>query len=173
VLISALVETVGTSADSSLALIGLFVVLLTTVGLGATLVRTVSGTSLDPEQVVGMSLFLVFLGLPSLGISVFFLNLYSDIRVLQDGIEVQVFLLWWIFVPWENVLDIRPTIQSRILGHRRSQLILVRRLTIFHRYIGWSLGMTLKPAINIKGTQRGYDDAVRLIRERLGKSGDV
>jgi hypothetical protein len=128
-----------------------------------------SGATPHIQELIGEIVPLAGLAAFSLLFPFLLLSMYSDVHLSEEGIRVQVIGLWWIFVPWQDVLDIRPTVQASLLGHRRSQVVFVRKLTWLHWIIGWVLGLKPRPAFNIKGTQTGYDDAVRMIKGKLGK----
>jgi hypothetical protein len=151
----------------SFASIGL---LMTLAELVVVAQEVASGIPLDMQRIIGEILPLAGLIVFSLLFPLLFLSMYSDVHISEKGIRVQVISLWWIFVPWQDVLDSRPTIQASFWGHQRSQLVFVRKLTFLHWIIGWILGLRLKPAFNIKGTQEGYDDAVQMIKMKLGKA---
>jgi hypothetical protein len=95
---------------------------------------------------------------------VLFTNLYPQIRLSDKGIYVTVFLFWWAFIPWADVEEIRRVGWLRL---SRSRLVVVRRLTPFHRFIGWHYGYTLKPAFVIRGTLQGYDRVVKTIQNQI------
>lgn len=91
-----------------------------------------------------------------------FANMYPSFTIANEGMRVQTFFFWWISIPWEWVQEIRPTRSSS-----RSQLVIVEKLTIIHRLVGWVAGRTWRPAFVIKGTLHGYDDAVNIIRSKV------
>lgn len=155
------------------AVLGLLLAFRAVAGLAAATVDLAAGSFPDAVALAGESLGSLSGGLVLLSFAALFLNLYADVWLSEQGIAVQVFWIRWIFVPWEDVLDMRPTIQARLFGHRRSRLVFVRRLTVLHRCIGWLHGLTPRPAFNIKATQEGYDEAVGLIRRKLGERGAV
>lgn len=95
-----------------------------------------------------------------------FSNMYPSFRISDSGITVQVCLLWWVFVPWEHVEDIR----SISLPFSQTRLVIARTLTPVHRLIGLLYGSTLKPAFRISRGLKGYNEAVRMIEEKIGKS---
>jgi hypothetical protein len=94
-----------------------------------------------------------------------FSNMYPNFRISESGIAVQVCLLWWVFVPWEHVEDIR----SISLPFSQTRLVIARTLPLVHRLIGLFYGSTLKPAFRISRKLKGYNEAVRMIEERIGK----
>jgi hypothetical protein len=145
-------------------IITIYAALMTGVGVIACLSRAVSSEPTDCRILwIPFGIF-VFTGY----LCAHFLNLYPDIRASDHGLAVQVFLFWWIFVPWEHVVDIRPTGLSKLLGSSRSRLVVVRRLAFVHRLIGGA-DSGFQPAFIIKATMQGYNELVRLIKEKLGK----
>ena len=144
------------------AVITLSVALIFIVWLVQSFVQIMSGVVVDPLLVVACLL------VPPL-LAPFYLafpNMYPSIRISHNGIAVQVFLFWWVFIPWDDVEDIRP---AGRLFRRPSRLVVVRRLTAAHRLIGWTYGWTFKPAFVIRRTLKGYDEAVRTIKEKTGR----
>jgi hypothetical protein len=121
------------------------------------------GAFSDGGNLLGAALFMtVFFGL----FLVFFSNMYSDIRISDSGLGVKVFLFWWVFLGWDEVEEIR----SGPLSLSGTRLIVVRRLTPFHRLIGLSAGWTLKPVIVIRRNLQGFHEAVRVVSEKIGES---
>jgi hypothetical protein len=148
-------------------IITIYTALMTGVGAISCLGRVILGEPVGYESlqiVFGMFVLFVMTG----DICAHFLNLYPDIRASDDGLAVQVFLFWWVFVPWEDVVDIRPTGVSKLLGSSRSRLVVVRHLTLAHRLIGGA-DSRFRPAFIIKATMQGYDELMRLIKAKLGK----
>jgi hypothetical protein len=85
-----------------------------------------------------------------------------DIRATDRGLYVQVFFFWWVFVPWESILEIRTQFKKSIL-RKESTVVLVQRLTPFHRLIGVQVGK-LKPGFRIERTISKYDELINLIQ---------
>lgn len=102
-----------------------------------------------------------------------FLNEYPDIRTSDEGLAVQVFLFWWVFIPWEDVVDVRLTTIGKMLGSSRSCLVVVRRLTPVHTLIGGTSGTKYQPAFLIRETLEGYADLMKLLRARLETTGQL
>jgi len=112
--------------------------------------------------------FLIDLAFGALALGLFlilFTSAAPNIRVSGRGMAVQTFLFWYVLVPWQDVKEIRRT----ILPYSKSYLIVVRRLTPFHRLIGWIYGYTFQPAFVIRRSLIGYDKAVKTIKENVGK----
>jgi hypothetical protein len=100
----------------------------------------------------------------------FFLNQYTEIIVADQGMWVRVFLLKWVFVPWEDVLNITTTPSTYLpaLLH----LIQVRKLTVFHRLISITYRAGSKPSIVINGHMRNYQELLETIEKHIGQKPD-
>jgi hypothetical protein len=85
-----------------------------------------------------------------------------SIRISDMGISVQVFLFWWVLVPWEEVQEVK----KRFL--LSSRLVVVRRLTLIHRLIG-STATGFRPAFVLKRSLIGFDEAVKTIEQRIAR----
>jgi hypothetical protein len=142
------------------SIVMLFVTAILIMVLFRSLTLAISGMVVDPFLIGVCLLVLPFVLLFPL----IFSNIYPSIRISNGGISVQVFLFWWIFVPWKDVEDIRRIRLSR------SRLVIVRRLTPVHRLFGSSLTWRFKPAFIIKRTLKGYNEAVETIEEKIGKN---
>jgi hypothetical protein len=135
--------------------------LLSAAGALAGLILVLSGSPIGEVGFLGGFAFGAFGGGLLL---VLFTNTEPNIRISDRGVAVQSFLFWYIFVPWQDVKEIRKT----ILPGSKSYLIVVRRLTPFHRLIGWTHGYTFQPAFVIRKGLIGYDEAVKLIKQKTG-----
>lgn len=93
-------------------------------------------------------------------------NLKPNVRVSDKGLEVQKFLFWWHLIPWEDVKDIRSV---PIIGRSRLRLVVVRKLTFFHRLIGTTYFAFFQPAFLIGSEIDNYDELVHLIKKKIGK----
>lgn len=88
-----------------------------------------------------------------------------DVRATDTGLFVQVFFFWWIFVPWANILETKTRFKKSIL-RKEATVVLVQRLTPFHRLIGIRVGR-LKPAFQIEHSISGYDELINLIQKKM------
>ena len=124
------------------------------------LLMVVLGITLDNTALLGVIAFMtVFFGF----FFAFYSNLYSDIRISDSGLGVKVFLFWWVFLRWDEVVGMR----DRPLSLSGTRLIVVRRLTPFHRLIGLSAGWTFKPTVVIRRNLQGFQEVVRVINEKI------
>jgi hypothetical protein len=86
---------------------------------------------------------------------------YPSFYVADSGLTVQVFLFWRVFVPWDEVRDVRST----LLGF--SKLVVLHRLTPVHRVYGLIFGLTVQPAFVIRRRINDYDRAVKAIERHI------
>jgi hypothetical protein len=91
-------------------------------------------------------------------------NWDPSIKRTDAGLTVEVFLLFRVLIPWNAVLDVRPT----LLPGLRMRLIVVRKLTFAHRLFGMSYGLTTRPCIPVRDNISGYGDLLDDIKVRLG-----
>ncbi len=95
----------------------------------------------------------------------FFLNFQPDIEVSQKGLSIQVFVFWWIFVPWSSIEAVRPTMTSHILRNS-SHVILVERLTPVHRFFGL-YAFSMKPGFLIRRRIEGFNELLKIIKNNV------
>lgn len=101
-------------------------------------------------------------------IGLVFLAMYTaEIEVYEQGIQVRIFVFKRVFIPWQDILDIRT---PNLPGYNDPSLwifIQVRKLTIFHRLVGIAYLMGPRPVLMINRHLRGYNEIVSLLRERI------
>ena len=90
-------------------------------------------------------------------------NLEPDILVSDDGLRVKFFWFWWIFVPWEDIEDMRVS----LFGLSRSRLVVARKLTFVHRIIGASYGTFFKPTVLISSHLERQSELVATIKKHI------
>lgn len=115
-----------------------------------------SGT-MNSTTIVGIVIVLLILGFSFVLCS----NAYPNIRVYDKGLKVQVFLFWWVFVPWTEIEGIWA-----VGLVRKSYPVAVRKLTPFHRIIGLGYG-SLKPVFPIGWSMKRYEELIKTIRENI------
>ncbi len=98
-------------------------------------------------------------------------NLYPNIRIYEEGLEVQVFLSGWYFVPWEGVSEWHISILPSFSG-KTTSIMLVRRLTTAHYLIGWIYAFRNKPGFLISSNISGYRELRQVIREKTRQSNE-
>jgi hypothetical protein len=139
-----------------------FATAMLVIALLAGLVRWTQGGTFRNVEVLGA----LILAIPFFGFFVVLLsNTYPDIKLFEQGIAVQVFIFWWIFINWEEIEDIRPVLG----GFSRSRLVIVQRLTPVHRLFGWMYSYSTKPAFLIMPTLEGYEQLIQIMRRSITK----
>ena len=103
---------------------------------------------------------------PVVVIVLFLANLHPNIRILETGLEVQVFLFWWDFVPWDDIHEVR----DQSVGKWQINLVIVRKLTPAHRLIGLMYAGWSKHAFLINYRISGYYKLMDTIMTRTGLS---
>ena len=93
-----------------------------------------------------------------------------DIRVTDKGLFIQAFFFLWIFVSWEDVLEIRPQYRISIL-RKKAAVVLVRKLTPFHWLIGMLRGK-LRPGFQISHSINGYEELIDLIQRKIEQNSE-
>ena len=97
-----------------------------------TMIRWVVGDSINTDALIVLPIAILLIGFfPTL-----FANFEPDIRVSYEGMYVQFFLIWLLFVPWKDVIVVKPSLLGLSRGY---QIVLVRRLTFIHRLISFFL----------------------------------
>lgn len=91
-------------------------------------------------------------------------NLYSDIQVVAGGLKIQTFCFLWVYVPWGDIEDIKVP----LIMFSRSRLVIVRKLTFLHRFVGFTGGVFFQPAFFVSPKMIGYNELVMIIREKIG-----
>jgi hypothetical protein len=142
-----------------LALFSGILVLILLADLVASIVGGISGGSVRISESLITTGYILLLVFYSLMIS----SPYPSFCTSDSGLTVKVFLFWQVFVPWDKVHDIRDT----LLGF--SKVVVLQELTPIHRVYGVIFGLTFRPAFVIRRRINGYDKAVRIIEERVGK----
>ncbi|MDH3942469.1 MAG: hypothetical protein OEV06_00015 [Anaerolineae bacterium] len=90
-------------------------------------------------------------------------NFRQEFTVTYDGIEFQVFIFWRILVPWVEIQKIKESYGPWAKYH----IVIVDRLTPFHRIIGLLYGLTLSHGFVIDKQLIDYEDAIELIKGKL------
>lgn len=141
-----------------LSFVGAFVAFLVLVELVVNVFALVATAEPDITQLASLLGYFLLLAFYSLAIS----SAYPNFRISNTGLIVQVFVFWWVFIPWKDVQEIRSSLWGT------SRLVFVRRLTPIHRIYGWIFGLTPRPAFMITRRIQGYDKAVKTIQRNTG-----
>lgn len=87
----------------------------------------------------------------------------TSIWLDDKGLVITVFWRKCIVIPWSDVLGVR----RRRFGAR--YLVIARRITLWHRLVGWTYGHTLYPAFLIAQGLENREGLVREIKLRIGQ----
>jgi len=90
------------------------------------------------------------------------MNLYPTIRVEDKGLALSYFVFWWVVIPWDEVIDMRP-----IPFRRGDVLVRAQRITPFHRFFGLRYRLSFLPSFVIGRDIENRDELLREIRERI------
>lgn len=93
------------------------------------------------------------------------LNMFPAVQTSAQGIRVQFFWFWWLFIRWEDVIGLY---QWQISG-KRIVIVVTRKLTPFHLIYGITYAEMLKPAFLISASIVKYDELIRTIEVQTGK----
>lgn len=138
----------------ALALVAAALAFIELIDLLVSVYEFVAGTDTDITRPAALLGYFLLLSSYSLIIS----SAYPNFRISSAGLTVQVFIFWWMFIPWEDVQDIRSSLWGT------SKLVFVQGLTPIHRIYGWIFALTPRPAFVITRRIRGYDKAVKTIQ---------
>lgn len=97
------------------------------------------------------------------------LNMFPDLGISAEGLHVRFFAVKWLFVPWSDVIDLSitpATAASKTPGY----VIRVRKLTIWHRMLGYFMGSGTTPGVIFASDIEGYDRLVRELRTHIEKA---
>lgn len=98
------------------------------------------------------------------------LTLYTEVIVSDDGIKARVFVFKWVFIPWNDVLDVIATPLLGYAGYADSQLwcfVRVRKLTPFHRLASACYLTGLEPVLIINMHIEGYEELIQIIKDHV------
>lgn len=93
-------------------------------------------------------------------------NIPADVCIDTQGFYVRVFIAKRIFVPWENLLDIKIPFRF----DRNQEIIWVvqvKRLTLWHRFIGLTYGAGWTPSFIITSDMDGCKELRRILTTHL------
>lgn len=141
-----------------LSLVGALVASLVLVDLVINIFAFAATGESDITHLASLLGYFLLLALYSLAIS----SAYPNFRISNTGLIVQVFVFWWVFIPWRDVQEIRSSLWGT------SKLVFVRRLTLIHRIYGWIFGLTPRPAFVITRRIQDHDKAVKTIQRNRG-----
>jgi hypothetical protein len=117
----------------------------------------------DPDYLCAFLLGLAFMTLATAMLA----NAYPNIKVYKEGLEIQYFWIFWLFVPWEDVLALR-----RYKPAKQIRTVEVRELTFVHKLMGESLHGKRRPAFAVLPSIDRYHELIRTIKEKANLSED-
>lgn len=92
-----------------------------------------------------------------------FANLMPTVTIDPQGITISNWVFLRKHIPWDDVLSVDP-VQRVFL---RYSVVRARKITIFHRALGWMYGGSLAPSFLIFPEIDGYDWLIRRIRRGI------
>jgi len=94
------------------------------------------------------------------------LNVFPDIGVSEKGLHVRFFLVKWLFIPWHEVigLAIAPITAS---SKTSVYVIQVRKLTIWHRILGFLVGSGTGSGIAFPSNIDGFKQLTEELESHL------
>jgi len=97
------------------------------------------------------------------------LNVFPDLGISEEGLHVQFFAARWLFVPWRDVigLSIAP---ATAFSKTPVYVIRVRKLTFWHRLLGFFMGSRTSPGVAFSSDIRDYDRLVKELKSRIEKA---
>jgi len=117
-------------------------------------------------DIIGGSIGITLVAVVTGFMAAVFANVKPNVRVHDNGLEVQIFLFWWRLIPWEDVKDIRSV---PIIGRSRLRLVIVHKLTFIHRIVGTTYFAFFQPAFLISSKINNYDELIHLIKKKIGR----
>lgn len=94
-------------------------------------------------------------------------NFYAEIESDKDGLQI-VFLWRRYFVPWEDIIDIKPLFNISLL--KNVWIIRTRSLPLFHRLYGLLYGFSPHPSVVVSKGISNYDELLHRIRVSVKKN---
>lgn len=96
------------------------------------------------------------------------IHAYPDITVSPAGLETTVLFGIPVHIPWNEVLELKE--RPLFSGRRNVRIILVKRLTPWHRLISLACCLDLRPGLLIMDRMEGYHELVKTIEAHIGQS---
>lgn len=87
----------------------------------------------------------------------------SSVSLDAKGLLISVLWRKHIAIPWSDILEVR---RQTFGGH---YLVIARRITVWHRLVGWTHAYTHHPAFLIRQGLENCEELVREIKLRIGQ----
>jgi hypothetical protein len=139
-----------------------FSLALLAIGLLSLLLRILGAPSLQIEEMLG---YLVSGVVTNLLFGAM-LNLATEVCVGDQGFYIRVFVIKRVFVPWEDLLDLRLSLRFD-RNKEMVWVVQVRRLTLWHRFVGLSHGTGWTPSFVITSDMDGYRELRKTLESHL------
>lgn len=94
-------------------------------------------------------------------------NYYAEIESDKDGLQI-VFLWRRLFVPWEDIIEIKPLFNVSFL--KNVWVGRTRSLPIFHRLYGLLYGFSPHPSFVVSKGISNYDELIHRIQVNVKKN---
>jgi hypothetical protein len=108
-----------------------------------------------------------FLAIPfEIALTIFFLNLTSDIEISSDSIQLQTFQFWSRTIPFTDIIGVKRA----IIGYQ-VELLVVKNMPVVYRLFGMLYGLTFKPVIPITKYLPDREELLRRIRAKSRSHG--
>jgi hypothetical protein len=116
----------------------------------------------DPRvTLLCLSIWILFISW-SLGLT--FINVEPDICVRDDGIIISACFFFHIFIPWSDIIDVKEVNKPLFPGYT---VVRARRISIFHRVIGWIYSRSIFPSFLIGKNIDQYESLIQEIKRRI------
>ena len=92
---------------------------------------------------------------------------YTEIGVTDTGMKVRVFVFWWVFIPWEDVLGVTVPPLPVYNDPRLMRLIRVRKLTLFHRLASICYATGPQPILIVNKHMADYEELIQTIEDHV------
>lgn len=89
------------------------------------------------------------------------MNAQPNFWAVESGIYISVFAFFRILIPWSGIVNI---IEDK--PRKGYALVRARKITVFHRLIGWSYSRKFVPSILIGPGIENREELIRIIRRR-------
>ena len=93
----------------------------------------------------------------------FFANLYPEVIVNEQGLQVR-FFLWYLLVKWNEIIEVRPSLINYVFPGRIF-VVKTSSLTLFHRLYGL-YGVSFLPSFIVSSSLNGYERLIDRIKQQ-------
>jgi hypothetical protein len=97
-----------------------------------------------------------------------YVNEHANVRVHANGLRVQVFAVFyfWRFIPWDSIRSVEETSAYDRRG-KPIYLIIVKKLSLWHRMIGQQYGYGWVPAILLTSDMKDYEELYFIVKNKV------